>query len=150
MIALCDKVGGYTFNNREIIFDKKLIERMLNDLNVNKTLCFATKSKLFFTILEINPKQKTKLIVSTSDQLGKDDVFLIDLTEDYKRYDFDKLNKRPKETSGSILYCVDQKLPSDKRVVLPSNKFCFYEEEVVEDHSFDCVVKKLVFKREEN
>ena len=120
MIALCDKIGGYTFNNREIIFDKKLIERMLNDLNANETLCFATKSKLFFTILEINPKQKTKLIVSTSD------------------------------CSDVILYCVDQKLPSDKRVVLPSNKFCFYEEEVVEDHSFDCVVKKLVFKREEN
>lgn len=142
MIALCDKVGGYTFNNREIIFDKKLIERMLNDLNANKTLCFATKSKLFFTILEINPKQKTKLIVSTSDKLGKDDVFLIDLTEDYKRY--------IEDCSDVILYYVDQKLPSDKRVVLPSNKFCFYEEEVVEDHSFDCVVKKLVFKREEN
>lgn len=142
MIALCDKVGGYTFNNREIIFDKKLIERMLNDLNVNETLCFATKSKLFFTILEINPKQKAKLIVSTSDQLRKDDVFLIDLTEDYKRY--------IEDCSDVTLYCVDQKLPSDKRVVFPNNKFCFYEEEVVEDHSFDCVVKKLVFKREEN
>lgn len=142
MIALCDKVGGYTFNNREIIFDKKLIERMLNDLNVNETLCFATKSKLFFTILEINPKQKTKLIVSTSDKLRENDVFLIDLTEDYKRY--------IEDYSDVILYCVDQKLPSDKRVVLPSNKFCFYEEEVVEDHNFDCVVKKLVFKREEN
>lgn len=142
MIALCDKVGGYTFNNREIIFDKKLIERMLNDLNANETLCFATKSKLFFTILEINPKQKTKLIVSTSDKLRENDVFLIDLTEDYKRY--------IEDCSDVILYCVDQKLPSDKRVVLPSNKFCFYEEEVVEDHNFDCVVKKLVFKREEN
>lgn len=142
MIALCDKVGGYTFNNREIIFNKKLIERMLNDLNVNETLCFATKSKLFFTILEINPKQKTKLIVSTSDKLRENDVFLIDLTEDYKRY--------IEDCSDVILYCVDQKLPSDKRVVLPSNKFCFYEEEVVEDHNFDCVVKKLVFKREEN
>ena len=108
MIALCDKVGGYTFNNREIIFDKKLIERMLNGLNANETLCFATKSKLFFTVLDIE------------------------------------------DCSDVILYCVDQKLPSDKRVVLPSNKFCFYEEEVVEDHSFDCVVKKLVFKREEN
>ena len=31
MIALCDKVGGYTFNTREIIFDKKLIKRMLDD-----------------------------------------------------------------------------------------------------------------------
>jgi hypothetical protein len=143
MIALCDKIGGYTFNNREIIFDKKLIERMLSDLNANETLCFATKSKLFFTILEINPRQKTKLIVSTSDQLGKDDVFLIDLTEDYKRYIEDYC-------SDVILYCVDQKLPSDKCVVLPSNKFCFYEEEVVEEHNFDCVVKKLVFKREEN
>lgn len=142
MIALCDKVGGYTFNNREIIFDKKLIERMLNDLNANETLCFATKSKLLFTILEINPKQKTKLIVSTSDQLRKDDVFLIDLTGDYKRY--------IEVCSDVILYCVDQKLPSDKRVVLPSNKFCFYEEEVVEEHNFDCTVKKLVFKREEN
>lgn len=142
MIALCDKVGGYSFNNREIIFDKKLIERMLNDLNANETLCFAAKSKLFFTVLEINPKQKTKLIVSTSDKLGKDDVFLIDLTEDYKRY--------IEDCSDVILYYVDQKLPSDKRVVLPSNKFCFYEEEVVEAHSFDCVVKKLVFKREEN
>lgn len=142
MIALCDKVGGYTFNNREIIFDKKLIERMLNDLNVNETLCFATKSKLFFTILEINLKQKTKLIVSTSDKLRENDVFLIDLTEDYKRY--------IEDCSDVILYCVDQKLPSDKRVVLPSNKFCFYEEEVVEEHNFDCVVKKLVFKREEN
>lgn len=142
MIALCDKVGGYTFNNREIIFDKKLIERMLNDLNVNETLCFATKSKLFFTILEINPKQKTKLIVSTLEQLGKDDVFLIDLTEDYKRY--------IEDCSDVILYCVDQKLPSDRRVVLPSNKFCFYEEEIVEDHNFDYTVKKLVFKREEN
>lgn len=142
MIALCDKVGGYTFNNREIIFDKKLIKRMLNDLNVNETLCFATKSKLFFTILEINPKQKTKLIVSTSDKLRENDVFLIDLTEDYKRY--------IEDCSDVILYCVDQKLPSDKRVVLPSNKFCFYEEEVVEDHNFDCVVKKLGFKREEN
>lgn len=142
MIALCDKVGGYTFNNREIIFDKKLIKRMLDGLNANETLCFATKSKLFFTILGINPKQKTKLIVSTSDQLGKDDVFLIDLTEDYKRY--------IEDCSDVILYCVDQKLPSDKRVVLPSNKFRFYEEEIVEDHNFDCVVKKLVFKREEN
>lgn len=142
MIALCDKVGGYTFNNREIIFDKKLIERMLNDLNVNETLCFATKSKLFFTILEINPKQKAKLIVSISDKLRENDVFLIDLTEDYKRY--------IEDCSDVILYCVDQKLPSDKRVVLPSDKFCFYEEEVVGDHSFDCVVKKLVFKREEN
>ena len=142
MIALCDKVGGYSFNNREIIFDKKLIQRVLDDLNANETLCFATKSKLFFTILEINPKQKTKLIVSTSDQLGKDDVFLIDLTEDYKRY--------IEDCSDVILYCVDQKLPSDKHVVLPSNKFCFYEEEIVEDHNFDCVVKKLVFKREEN
>ena len=142
MIALCDKVGGYTFNNREIIFDKKLIKRLLDDLNENETLCFATKSKLFFTILEINPKQKTKLIVSTSDKLRENDVFLIDLTEDYKRY--------IEDCSDVILYCVDQKLPSDKRVVLPSNKFCFYEEEVVEDHSFDCVVKKLVFKREEN
>ena len=142
MIALCDKVGGYTFNNREIIFDKKLIERMLNDLNANETLCFATKSKLFFTILEINPKQKTKLIVSTSDKLGKDDVFLIDLTEYYKRY--------IEDCSDMILYYVDQKLPSDKRVVLPSNKFCFYEEEVVEEHDFNCTVKKLVFKREEN
>lgn len=142
MIALCDKVGGYTFNNKEIIFDKKLIERMLNDLNVNETLCFATKSKLFFTILEINPKQKTKLIVSTSDKLRENDVFLIDLTEDYKRY--------IEDCSDVILYCVDQKLPSDKHVVLSSNKFCFYEEEVVEDHSSDCVVKKLVFKREEN
>lgn len=142
MIALCDKVGGYTFNNREIIFDKKLIERMLNDLNVNETLCFATKSKLFFTILEINPKQKTKLIVSTSDKLRENDVFLIDLTEDYERH--------IEDCSDVTLYCVDQKLPSDKRVVLPSNKFCFYEEEVVEDHNFDCVVKKLVFKREEN
>ena len=109
MIALCDKVGGYTFNNREIIFDKKLIKRMLDDLNANETLCFATKSKLFFTILEINPKQKTTLMVSTSDQLRKDDVFLIDLTEDYKKY---------------IENCSD--------VIL------------------DCVVKKLVFKREEN
>lgn len=142
MIALCDKVGGYTFNNREIIFDKRLIKRMLDDLNVNETLCFATKSKLFFTILEINPKQKTTLMVNISDQLRKDDVFLIDLTEDYKRY--------IEDCSDVILYCVDQKLPSDKRVVLPSNKFCFYEEEIVEDHSFDCVVKKLVFKREEN
>ena len=142
MIALCDKVGGYTFNNREIIFDKKLIKRVLDDLNENETLCFATKSKLFFTILEINPKQKTTLMVSTSDQLRKDDVFLIDLTEDYKRY--------IEDCSDVILYCVDQKLPSDKRVVLPSNKFCFYEEEIVEDHNFDCVVKKLVFKREEN
>lgn len=142
MIALCDKVGGYTFNNREIIFDKNLIKRMLNDLNANETLCFATKSKLFFTILEINPKQKTTLMVNASDQLRKDDVFLIDLTEDYKRY--------IEDCSDVILYCVDQKLPSDKRVVLPSNKFCFYEEEVVEDHNFDCVVKKLVFKREEN
>lgn len=142
MIALCDKVGGYTFNNREIIFDKKLIERMLNDLNVNETLCFATKSKLFFIILEINQKQKTKLIVSTSDKLRENDVFLIDLTEDYKRH--------IEDCSDVTLYCVDQKLPSDKRVVLPSNKFCFYEEEVVEDHNFDCVVKKLVFKREEN
>lgn len=142
MIALCDKVGGYTFNNREIIFDKKLIKRLLDDLNENETLCFATKSKLFFTILEINPKQKTKLIVSTSDKLRENDVFLIDLTEDYKRY--------IEDCSDVILYCVDQKLPSDKRVVLPSNKFCFYEEEVVEDHSFDCVAKKLVFKREEN
>lgn len=142
MIALCDKVGGYTFNNREVIFDKKLIKRMLNDLNVNETLCFATKSKLFFTILEINPKQKTTLIVSTSDKLRENDIFLIDLTEDYKRY--------IEDCSDIILYCVDQKLPSDKRVVLPSNKFCFYEEEVVEDHSFDCVVKKIVFKREEN
>ena len=142
MIALCDKVGGYTFNNREIIFDKKLIERMLNDLNENETLCFATKSKLFFTILEINPKQKTTLMVSTSDKLRENDVFLIDLTEDYKRY--------IEDCSDVILYCVDQKLPSDKRVVLPSDEFCFYEEEIVEDHSFDCVVKKLVFKREEN
>lgn len=142
MIALCDKVGGYTFNNREIIFDKKLIKRMLDDLNANETLCFATKSKLFFTILEINPKQKTTLMVNASDKLRKDDVFLIDLTEDYKRY--------IEDCSDVILYCVDQKLPSDKRVVLPSNKFCFYEEEVVEDHNFDCVVKKLVFKREEN
>lgn len=142
MIALCDKVGGYTFNNREIIFDKKLIERMLSDLNANETLCFAIKSKLFFTILEINPKQKTKLIISTSDQLGKDDVFLIDLTEDYKRY--------IEDCSDVILYYVDQKLPSDKHVVLPSNKFYFYEEEIVEEHNFDCVVKKLVFKREEN
>ena len=142
MIALCDKVGGYTFNNREIIFDKKLIERMLSDLNANEILCFATKSKLFFTILEINPKQKAKLIVSKSDELGKDDVFLIDLTEDYKRY--------IEDCSDVILYCVDQKLPSDKRVVLPSNKFCFYEEEIVEDHNFDYTVKKLVFKREEN
>ena len=142
MIALCDKVGGYTFNNREIIFDKKLIKRMLDDLNANETLCFATKSKLFFTILEINPKQKTTLMVSTSDQLRKDDVFLIDLTEDYKKY--------IEDCSDVILYCVDQKLPSDRRVVLPSNKFCLYEEEVVEDHDFDCIVKKLVFKREEN
>lgn len=142
MIALCDKVGGYTFNNREIIFDKKLIKRMLNDLNANETLCFATKSKLFFTILEINPKQKTTLMVSTSDQLRKDDVFLIDLTEDYKRY--------IEDCSDVILYCVDQKLPSDKRVALPSNEFRFYEEEIVEDHNFDCIVKKLVFKREEN
>ena len=142
MIALCDKVGGYTFNNREIIFDKKLIERMLDDLNANETLCFVTKSKLFFTILEINPKQKTKLIVSTSDKLRENDVFLIDLTEDYKRY--------IEDCSDVTLYSVDQKLPSDKRVVLPSNKFCFYEEEVVEEHNFDCVVKKLVFKREEN
>lgn len=142
MIALCDKVGGYTFNNREIIFDKKLIRRMLDDLNTNETLCFATKSKLFFTILEINPKQKTTLMVSTSDKLRENDVFLIDLTEDYKRY--------IEDCSDVILYCVDQKLPSDKRVVLPSNKFCFYEEEIVEDHNFDCVVKKLVFKREEN
>ena len=142
VIALCDKVGGYSFNNREIIFDKKLIKRMLDDLNANETLCFATKSKLFFTILEIKSKQKTKLIVSTSDKLRENDVFLIDLTEDYKRY--------IEDCSDVILYCVDQKLPSDKRVVLPNNKFCFYEEEVVEDHSFDCVVKKLVFKREEN
>lgn len=142
MIALCDKVGGYTFNNREIIFDKKLIKRMLDDLNANETLCFATKSKLFFTILEINPKQKTTLMVSISDQLRKDDVFLIDLTEDYKKY--------IEDCSDVILYCVDQKLPSDKRVVLPNNKFCFYEEEIVEEHNFDCVVKKLVFKREGN
>ena len=142
MIALCDKIGGYSFNNREIIFDKKLIWKMLDDIKPNETLCFATKSKLFFTILDINPNQKTKIIVSASDQLEKDDVFLIDLTEDYKRYIDD--------CSDVILYCVDEKLPSDKRVVLPSNKFCFYEEEVVEFHGFDCTVKKLVFKREEN
>lgn len=142
MIALCDKIGGYSFNNREIIFDKKLIWKMLDDIKSNETLCFATKSKLFFTILDINPNQKTKLIVSTSDKLGKDDVFLIDLTEDYKRY--------IEDCSDITLYCVDEKLPSDKRVVLPSNKFCFYEEEVVENHGFDCTVKKLVFKREEN
>lgn len=142
MIALCDKMGGYSFNNREIIFDKKLIWKMLDDIKPNETLCFATKSKLFFTILDINPNQKTKIIVSASDQLEKDDVFLIDLTEDYKRYIDD--------CSDVILYCVDEKLPSDKRVVLPSNKFCFYEEEVVGNHGFDCTVKKLVFKREEN
>ena len=142
MIAFCDKIGGYSFNNREIIFDRKLIWKMLDDIKPNETLCFATKSKLFFTILDINPNQKTKLIVSTSDRLEKNDVFLIDLTEDYKRY--------IEDCSDVILYCVDQKLPSDKRVVLPSNKFCFYEEEVVEFHNFDCTVKKLVFKREEN
>lgn len=142
MIAFCDKIGGYSFNNREIIFDKKLIWKMLDDIKADERLCFATKSKLFFTILDIKPNQKTKIIVSASDQLEKDDVFLIDLTEDYKKY--------IEDCSEVVLYCVDEKLPSDKRVVLPSNKFCFYEEEIVQFHSFDCTVKKLVFKREGN
>ena len=41
IIALCDKIGGYSFNNREIIFDKVLIKRMLNDLNVNENFMFC-------------------------------------------------------------------------------------------------------------
>ena len=50
MIAFCDKVGGYSFNNREIIFDKKLIQKMLEDIAADERLCFAVKSKLFFNI----------------------------------------------------------------------------------------------------